>query len=34
MKDLLNEDWLSVIIAFTLIILALLGMVGPNWMKF
>ena len=34
MKDLLNEDWLSVIIAFTLIILALIGMIGTNWMKF
>jgi hypothetical protein len=30
----LNEDWLSVLIAFLLILLALVGLIGPAWMKF
>jgi hypothetical protein len=28
------EDWLSVIIAFGLMILAMIGLIGPGWMKF
>lgn len=30
----INEDWLAVIIAFGLIILALVGLISPAWMKF
>jgi hypothetical protein len=30
----INEDWLSVIIAFALIVLALVGLISPAWMKF
>ena len=30
----LNEDWLAVVIAFGLILLALIGVVSPTWMKF
>lgn len=30
----INEDWLSVIIAFGLMILALIGLINPAWMKF
>ena len=30
----INEDWLSVIIAFGLIVLALIGLISPAWMKF
>jgi hypothetical protein len=33
-KLVLSEDWLSVVIAFVLMILALLGLIGPGWMKF
>ncbi len=29
-----NEDWLSVIIAFALIILAMIGIIGGSWMVF
>ncbi len=29
-----NEDWLSVIIAFALIILAMIGIIGGAWMVF
>jgi hypothetical protein len=29
----INEDWLSVITAFVLMALALIGIIGP-WMKF
>jgi hypothetical protein len=29
----LTEDWLSVIIAFGLMILAMIGLIGP-WIKF
>lgn len=34
MKVKINEDWLSVIIAFGLIVLALVGIISPTWMKF
>lgn len=34
MNKILNEDWLSVIIAFLLIALALIGLINPSWMKF
>ena len=34
MKAKINEDWLSVIIAFGLIVLALVGLISPAWMKF
>ena len=30
----INEDWLSVIIAFALLILALIGVIGGSWMIF
>lgn len=30
----INEDWLSVAIAFALLILALVGVIGGNWMIF
>jgi hypothetical protein len=30
----INEDWLSVIVAFGLIALALIGVIAPTWMKF
>ena len=30
----LNEDWLATILAFVLIILALIGLISPAWMKF
>lgn len=29
-----NEDWLAVIVAFALLLLALLGGISPVWMKF
>lgn len=34
MKSILSEDWLSVIIAFLLMALALVGLISPAWMKF
>jgi hypothetical protein len=34
MKFKVNEDWLSVGIALLLIVLALVGLIDPNWMKF
>jgi hypothetical protein len=34
MKVKINEDWLSVIIAFILLALALVGIISPAWMKF
>lgn len=34
MKLKINEDWLSVIIAFALIVLAMIGIVSPTWMTF
>jgi hypothetical protein len=29
----INEDWLSVIVAFALMILAMVGVIGP-WLQF
>jgi hypothetical protein len=34
MKFKVNEDWLSVGIALLLMVLALVGLIDPNWMKF
>ncbi len=35
MKKLkLNEDWLAVIIAFALLLLAVVNVIDPAWMKF
>ncbi len=34
MKLKINEDWLAVVIAFVLMILALIGVISPAWMKF
>lgn len=34
MKVKINEDWLAVIIAYGLIILALVGVISAEWMKF
>jgi hypothetical protein len=35
MKTLkLNEDWLAVVIAFLLIVLAVIGVISPSWMAF
>lgn len=30
----INEDWLAVIIAFVLMLLAIAGAISPAWMKF
>ncbi len=30
----INEDWLATIIAFVLLILAMINVIGPAWMKF
>lgn len=30
----INEDWLSVILAFALLIMALVGVIGGSWMVF
>jgi hypothetical protein len=30
----INEDWLATILAFVLLGLALIGVIGPSWMKF
>ncbi len=30
----ISEDWLAVIIAFVLLILAIAGVISPAWMKF
>ena len=30
----INEDWLSVILAFVLLVLALVGVIGGSWMVF
>lgn len=30
----ITEDWLSVIVAFALMILAMIGVIGPSWMQF
>lgn len=34
MKTQISEDWLATIIAFALLILALIGVISPTWMKF
>lgn len=34
MKTKINEDWLAVIVAFALIVLALVELISPTWMKF
>mgnify|MGYP000864714259 CR=1 FL=1 len=30
----INEDWLAVIIAFALMLLAIVGVIAPAWVKF
>ncbi len=30
----ITEDWLSVIIAFALMVLAAVNVISPSWMKF
>lgn len=30
----ISEDWLAVIIAFGLVILAMIGVISPSWMTF
>ena len=30
----ITEDWLSVILAFALMILAMVGLINPAWVKF
>ncbi len=30
----INEDWLATIIAFVLMILAMINLIQPDWMKF
>jgi hypothetical protein len=30
----ISEDWLSVIIAFALMFLAIVGLINPAWVKF
>ena len=34
MKLKITDDWFAVIIAFGLMILALVGIIAPSWMKF
>jgi hypothetical protein len=34
MKTKINEDWLATILAFVLLVLALVGVILPSWMKF
>jgi len=34
MKVKINEDWLATILGFVLLILALINVVTPAWMKF
>ena len=34
MKVKINEDWLATILAFVLLILALINVIHPSWMKF
>ncbi len=34
MKVKINEDWLAVIIAYGLMVLAMIGLINANWMKF
>jgi hypothetical protein len=30
----INEDWLSVVLAFAVMVFALVGFIAPTWMKF
>ena len=30
----INEDWLATGLAFVLLVLALVGVISPSWMKF
>ncbi len=30
----INEDWLAVILAFALMLLAMVGAIAPAWVKF
>jgi hypothetical protein len=30
----INEDWLSVIVAFVLMALAMIGLINPSWVAF
>ncbi len=30
----INEDWLATIIAFVLLVLAMINIISPEWMKF
>ena len=30
----INEDWLATFLAFALLILAMVGIISPTWMKF
>lgn len=30
----INEDWLATIIAFVLLILAMINVINPTWVKF
>ena len=34
MKVKLNEDWLATIIGFVLLILAMVNVINPAWVKF
>ncbi len=34
MKVKINEDWLATIIAFALLILAMINVIKPDWVKF
>jgi hypothetical protein len=34
MKAKINEDWLATIIAFVLLILAMVNFIKPDWVKF
>ena len=34
MKTKINEDWLATIIAFVLLVLAMIGLITPAWMIF
>jgi hypothetical protein len=34
MKTKINEDWLATIIGLLLLVLAMIGLIQPTWMKF
>jgi hypothetical protein len=34
MKVKINEDWLATIIAFVLMIMAMINIIKPEWVKF